>query len=80
MDSKLGREDGHEKPRIPSTRRTSLVNRKESSTGRRSSNASSDGSCVQPSMGIPFTAITFTTKREYETKVILTRVSGIADR
>jgi hypothetical protein len=40
---------------MPSTRRTSLVKRNESSTGRRSSNASSDGSCVQPSMGIPFT-------------------------
>jgi hypothetical protein len=40
---------------MPSTRRTSLVKRNESSTGRRSSNASSDGSCVHPSMGIPFT-------------------------
>lgn len=43
----------HEKPRMPSTRRTSLVNRRESSTGSRSSNASSCGSCVQPSIGIP---------------------------
>lgn len=33
--------------------RTSLVNRSESSTGSRSSNASSEGSSVQPSMGIP---------------------------
>ena len=45
---------GHEKPRIPRTRRTSLVKRRESSTGRRSSRASSCGSWVQPSIGIPF--------------------------
>jgi hypothetical protein len=45
---------GHEKPRMPRTRRTSLVNRRESRTGKRSSNASSDGSCVQPSIGMPF--------------------------
>ena len=38
----------------PSTRRTSEVNRRESRTGNRSSKASSEGSCVQPSMGIPF--------------------------
>jgi hypothetical protein len=46
---------------MPSTRRTSLVKRNESSTGRRSSNASSDGSCVQPSIGIPFT-VTYSTR------------------
>jgi hypothetical protein len=45
---------GHEKPRMPRTRRTSLVNRSESRTGKRSSKASSDGSCVQPSIGMPF--------------------------
>jgi hypothetical protein len=33
--------------------RTSFVNRSESSTGSKSSNASSEGSSVQPSMGIP---------------------------
>ena len=38
----------------PSTRRTSEVNRRESRTGNKSSRASSEGSCVQPSMGIPF--------------------------
>lgn len=44
----------HTKPRMPRTRRTSLVNRKESSTGRRSRSASSRGSFVQPSIGMPF--------------------------
>lgn len=46
----------HENPRMPSTCRTSLVKRRESRTGKRSSNASSCGSCVQPSIGIPFAA------------------------
>ena len=49
---------GHEKPRIPRTRRTSLVKRRESSTGRRSSRASSCGSWVQPSIGMPFAICT----------------------
>lgn len=44
----------HEKPRMPSTRRTSFVKRRESRTGRRSNRASSWGSFVQPSIGIPF--------------------------
>jgi hypothetical protein len=39
---------------IPRTRLTSLVNLKESRTGRRSSSASSDGSEYHPSIGIPF--------------------------
>ena len=43
-----------QKPRRPRTWRTSPVKRNESSTGRRSSNASSFGSCVQPSIGMPF--------------------------
>jgi hypothetical protein len=43
----------HENPRIPSTLRTSPVKRNESKTGSKSSNASSDGSCVQPSIGMP---------------------------
>ena len=53
MDGMLG----HEKPLMPKTRRTSLVNRRESRTGKRSSNASSDGSCVQPSIGMPFAGL-----------------------
>lgn len=48
------RHGGHEKPRIPRTLRTSRVKRRESSTGSRSSSASSWGSCVQPSIGMPF--------------------------
>lgn len=40
--------------RSPRTRRTSEVNLSESRTGRRSSRASSEGSWVHPSMGIPF--------------------------
>jgi len=44
--------------RRPRTRRTSDVNRRESRTGRRSSRASSDGSCVQPSIGIPLAWLT----------------------
>ena len=43
----------NQKPRIPSTRRTSLVNLSESNTGRRSNSASSEASEVQPSIGIP---------------------------
>ena len=43
-----------QKPRRPRTWRTSPVKRNESSTGRRSSSASSFGSCVQPSIGMPF--------------------------
>lgn len=46
----------HEKPRMPNTRRTSLVNLSESRNGKSASKASSDGSCVQPSIGIPLAA------------------------
>jgi hypothetical protein len=49
-DSKLVR---HENPLMPRTRRTSPVNLSESRTGNSSSRASSCGSCVQPSIGIP---------------------------
>lgn len=45
-----------QKALMPSTRRTSLVKRSESSTGRRSSSASSEGSEYQPSIGMPFAA------------------------
>ena len=47
---------GHEKPLIPRTLLTSPVNLSESKTGRSSRRASSWGSCVHPSIGIPFAA------------------------
>jgi len=47
-----------ENPRMPNTLRTSPVKRSESRMGNRSSRASSSGSCVQPSMGMPFAIAT----------------------
>ena len=47
---------GYEKPLIPRTLLTSPVNLSESKTGRSSRRASSCGSCVHPSIGIPFAA------------------------
>lgn len=59
------RTEENQKALIPNTCRTSLVKRKESSTGRRSNSASSDGSEYQPSIGMPFAAVSVTLGMRY---------------
>lgn len=56
-----GRHEAEEeivKPRMPKTLLTSEVNLRESRTGNKSNKASSEGSLVHPSMGIPLLSLT----------------------
>jgi len=57
--------------------RTSFVKRRESRMGKRSRRASSDGSDVQPSIGMPF-AVIFGMSWETKREVGLTLIDGVA--